>query len=94
MRPSKHSTLRDSNAAEAAALARRIIADAKSGAFRGIAFAYVSAHGEEIHAERAAWFDLSDGLAALTLANQVLELVKPGLDGMRVAPPPASSRVN
>ena len=79
-----------SDAAKAVALAERLIADAKSGAFRGIAVAYVSAHGpEEIHASNAIWFDQTDRIAALVLAHQLLELVKPGLD---VAPSP--SRVN
>jgi hypothetical protein len=82
-----------SNAAEAKAFAERIIADVKSGAFRGIAVAYVSAHGPEIHANNAIWFDQTDRIAALVLANQLLELVKPGLN---VAPdaPPAASRAN
>ena len=69
-----------SDAAKAIALAERIIADAKSGAFRGIAVAYVSAHGPGIHANNAIWFDQTDRFAALVLANQLLELMKPGLD--------------
>jgi hypothetical protein len=78
-------------AGKAAALAERIIADTKSGAFRGIAVAYVSAHGEEIHADNAVWFDPTDRTAALVLAHQMLELLKPGLDA---TPPAATSRVN
>jgi hypothetical protein len=83
-----------SDAGKAVALAERIIADAKSGAFRGIAVAYVSAHGpEEIHASNAIWFDQTDRIAALVLANQLLELVKPSLN---VAPdaPLSASRAN
>jgi len=79
------------NAADAIAFAERIIADAKSGAFRGIAVAYVSAHGPEIHANNAIWFDQTDRIAALVLANQLFELVKPGL---AVAPGASPSRVN
>ena len=67
-------------ASKAVELAQRIMADAKSGAFRGIAVAYVSAHGPEIHANNAIWFDQTDRVAALVLANQLLELVKPGLN--------------
>jgi hypothetical protein len=80
-----------SDAAEAIAFAERIIADAKSGAFRGIAVAYVSAHGPEIHANNAIWFDQTDRIAALVLANQLLELVKPGLNA---TPGPSPSRAH
>ncbi len=38
-----------SNAAEAVAFAERIIADAKSGAFRGLAVAYVCEQGPAIY---------------------------------------------
>ena len=81
------------NAAQAIAFAERIIADAKSGAFRGIAVAYVSAHGPEIHANNAIWFDQTDRMAALVLANQLLELVKPGLD-VTPGAAPSPSRAN
>jgi len=81
------------DAAKAIAFAERIIADAKSGAFRGIAVAYVSAHGPEIHANNAIWFDQTDRMAALVLANQLLELVKPGLD-VTPGAAPSPSRAN
>ena len=76
-----------SEAGKAVALAERNIADAKSGAFRGIAVAYVSVHGpEEIRANTAIWFDQTDRIAALVLANQLLELVKPSLSVAPDAP--------
>jgi hypothetical protein len=88
-----HATL-TGDAAQAVAFAERIIADVKSGAFRGIAVAYVTAHGpEEIRANTAIWFDRTDRTAALVLANQLLELVGPGLNVAPGALPPAS-RVN
>jgi len=78
-------------AGEAGELAQRIMADVKSGAFRGIAVAYVSAHGPEIHASNAIWFDQTDRMAALALASQLFELVQPGLNA---APGAAPSRAN
>ena len=85
------SATRADDFADAVALAERIIADAKSGAFRGLAVAYVSSNGPEIRGDNAVWFDQTDRMAALVLASQLFELVKPGF---AVASGAAASRAN
>jgi hypothetical protein len=86
-----------SSAAEAVAFAQRIIADAKSGAFRGLAIAYVCEHGPASYMASAIWFDRSDMKTAFLLGSEILELAG-GRQALAQAAapdaPPAASRVN
>jgi|SoiMethySBSTD1v2_1073268.scaffolds.fasta_scaffold336151_1 hypothetical protein len=81
------------NAAEAAAFAEQIIADAKSGAFRGLVIAYVCAQGPVTLVTSALWFDRADLQTAILLGGEIYDLASLG----RTAAPDASpspSRVN
>jgi hypothetical protein len=83
-----------SDAAEAVAFAERLIADAKSGAFRGLAFAYVCEQGTATYVARAVWFDRSDLKTGFLLGSEIYDLA--GVEqilGQTAAPdalPPAS----
>jgi hypothetical protein len=82
-----------SDAREAIALAERIIADAKSGAFRGLVIAYVCAQGPVTLVTSALWFDRADLQTAILLGGEIYDLASLG----RTAAPDASpspSRVN
>jgi hypothetical protein len=86
-----------SNAAEAAAFAEQIIADAKSGAFRGLVIAYVCAQGPATCVTSALWFDRADLQTAILLGGEIYDLanLRPSR-GHTAAPdaPLAASRVN
>jgi hypothetical protein len=71
------------HAAEAVAFAERLIADAKSGAFRGLAFAYVCEEGPATYVARAVLFDRSDLKTAVLLGGEIYDLANPG---QRAAP--------
>ena len=82
-----------SNAAEASVFAERIIADAKSGAFRGLAIAYVCEQGPATYVARAVWFDGADLKTGFLLGSEIYDLARLG----QTAAPDASlvaSRAN
>jgi hypothetical protein len=86
-----------SDAAEAIAFAERLIADAKSGAFRGLAIAYVCEHGAATFVARAVLFDRSDLKTAFLLGSEIYDLASVGqILGQTAAPDalPAASSVN
>ena len=66
------------DAAEAVAFAERLIADAKSGTFRGLALAYVCEDGPATYVARAVLFDRSDLKTALLLGGEIYDLANPG----------------
>lgn len=80
-----------SNAAEAAAFAEQIIADAKSGAFRGLVIAYVCAQGPATCVTSALWFDRADLQTAILLGGEIYDLANLG---RTAAPGAAPSRAN
>ena len=85
------------NAAEAVAFAERIIADAKSGAFRGLAVAYVCEQGPASYVASAIWLDRSDLKTAFLLGSEIYDLAGGRqMLGQTTAPdaPPPASRVN
>jgi len=84
---------RNSNAAEAAAFAEQIIADAKSGAFRGLVIAYVCAQGPATCVTSAAWFDRADLQTAILLGGEIYDLANLGQTSAPDALP-SPSRVN
>jgi hypothetical protein len=85
-----------SSAAEAAAFAEQIIADAKSGAFRGLVIAYVCAQGPATCVTSALWFDRGDLQTAILLGGEIYDLANLRPSGHMAAPdaPPAASRAN
>jgi len=79
-----------SNAAEAIAFAERIIADAKSGAFRGLAIAYVCEQGPATYVASAVWFDRSDLKTGFLLGSEIYDLAQLGQTAAPDASPVAS----
>jgi hypothetical protein len=82
-----------SNAREAAAFAEQIIADAKSGAFRGLVIAYVCAQGPATCVTSALWFDRADLQTAILLGGEIYDLANLGQTAAPDAPP-SPSRAN
>ena len=80
-----------SHAAEARAFAEGIIADVKSGAFRGLAIAYVCEQGPATYVVNAVLFDRSDLKTGFLLGSEIYDLA--GL-GQTAAPDAPPSRAN